>query len=196
MKNIFVKMSLLVLLMLLAINSFADVQKTITSVFSINLPNNIKLTWQNKDEENHIYQFVFQSSPVGDSAAEQIRITAVGQAPSDPAEYNNWETKALGANIAMLIDSYHLDLSNQGDALGKKPEKIKLGEQTFTAVTMTFDDIQAYFLVTTTKNSTYNITLISIDKDLKARKMKMQKLLQSIKSMQYFGAKNPYEKNI
>lgn len=179
----------IIFLTMFAINCFADTHNVVNSVFSINLPANMKLAWQHQDKEKNFYQFVFQAPPFGDYSSQQIRVTAVGQAPNDTTEYNEWETNALGANIAMFTEAYHLDLSKRVDVLTKKPEKIKLGKQIFTAFPISFNNMETYFLITTTKSSTYNIILVSIHKDLKTRKLNMQKLINAVKSIEFFGAK-------
>lgn len=183
MKKSFSQILLIALLLLLSHSSLASDHKITTSHFTLNLPSEIKLVWQKEDDKVPIYQFLFQSPPFGDHAPQQIRITAVGKAPQNITEYDEWRTTALGANIAIFAQAYHLDLKTQKEALAKKPEILTLGDKEFTAATMTFDRMQAYFLVNITKGFTYNIILVSVEKDPKLRKEKMQELLDSIKSL-------------
>lgn len=187
MKNTLTKFSILLLLILLSATNLANAQQIITPAFSIDLPIDMKETFNKQDTQKNIYQAVFQTPPFGDYSPLQIRITAIGKAPTQSVEYPAWETKVLGAYIGMLAVSYQLDLSTQTAVLNKKPEKLKLGNQTFTTATMTFGSMQTYFLVTTKKQTTYNIILISIDKNSQMRSLKMDRLLESIKGMQYFG---------
>jgi hypothetical protein len=87
--------------------------------------------------------------------------------------------------IAIFVESHHLSLQNQTAVLSKKPDSIKLGNQTYKTVTMHFQDMDAEFLITIVKNTTYTFFLVAVDKNEAKRKAYLDLLLSQLKAIEY-----------
>ncbi|HEV2613829.1 MAG TPA: hypothetical protein VGV92_03870 [Gammaproteobacteria bacterium] len=143
-----------------------------TNAFIIALPENMALRYSSISQDNE--QFQYWSKPYNANSPLRMYVTIT------PGILDAQKV------VSQLVAEYESHpYSNQSKEPLKKPELIKLGEQSFASQTGSRATVQLHFLATTTKNATYGFTLICDNKDKLVCKKQMDEMLFSIKDIQY-----------
>lgn len=159
-------------------NAFAKVVNT--NQFSIHLPEEMKLSWQNKSRSIPLNQYVYT-----DSHKQQIRITIVGDRKIKSPVQKDGVINVLGSNIAMYAQANHIDLSKHVKDLNRKPGSLSLGKYIYKTAQLNTHKSKALFLVRVDKHRVYNVSLSSHATSHKSAHKNMQALLNTLKTINY-----------
>ncbi len=162
-----------------------DAAKLTTPYFTLPIPQGMHAILKNEDKSHYIFQYVYQTEGNFESSGMQLRVTQIQKVPENVENYDQFQTQTLGAMIAIFADSYHLSLQNQSEALGKKPNSLKLGNQVYKSVSLNFDKMRVEFLTIIVKNSTYTFYLVGVDKDEAKRKAYVDLLRKQLNAIEY-----------
>jgi hypothetical protein len=160
-------------LLLFFVTASASDKLVETPYFSMQLPEEMTEVLVNLDEENQLYQYVYQAMPYGKESPQQVMVTIktgltnLGEnAESLPSEY-------IGLKIAWLAETYDLypELlkSSVVEQMNNGFANMLINGQAFTYAPVDVANMDAVFLTTIVNDSLYAITLLSISDDAAQR---------------------------